>query len=63
MRKTDRAHIWYLPHMINLILATEAASSNPPGDELQTIAYIALGITMVVTAVATVIITPKADKH
>jgi hypothetical protein len=49
--------------MINLILATEAASSNPPGDELQIIAYIALGITMVVTAVATVIITPKADKH
>ena len=49
--------------MINLILATDAASANPPGDDLQTIAYIALGIMLVATAVATAIVSPSADKH
>lgn len=49
--------------MLNLILASEAAATTPPGDELQTIAYIALGLSMVVTAIATVIVTPSGEKH
>jgi hypothetical protein len=49
--------------MLTLILATEAATSNPPGDDFQTVAYVLLGITMLVTAVATVIVTPGAEKH
>lgn len=49
--------------MLTLILATEAAVSNPPGDEFQTLAYAMLGLTMLVTAVATLIVTPKMQKH
>ena len=49
--------------MLTLILATEAAATIHPGDEFQTIAYVALGVSMLVTAIATVIVTPKAEKH
>jgi hypothetical protein len=49
--------------MLTLILASEAAALNPPGDDFQTVAYALLGLTMVVTAIATLIITPKAAKH
>jgi hypothetical protein len=49
--------------MLTLILATEAALTNPPGDDFQTLAYALLGLTMLVTAVTTVIITPTMEKH
>jgi hypothetical protein len=49
--------------MLTLIFATEAAASNPPGDEYQTIAYALLGLTMLVSAITTLIITPSAPKH
>jgi len=60
--------IWHLKSdilhsMLSLILATESVASNPPGDDLATIAYIAFGIAMVFTAIATVIVTPSAPKH
>jgi len=49
--------------MLSLILATEAAASNPPGDDFQTIAYALLGAAMLVTAISTLIITPRMEKH
>lgn len=49
--------------MLSLILATESVASNPPGDDLAMIAYIAFGVAMVFTAIATVIVTPSAEKH
>ena len=49
--------------MLTLVLASEAAASIHPGDDLQTIAYVAFGVSMLFTAVATVIVTPKAEKH
>ncbi|MGI9642895.1 MAG: hypothetical protein ACR2N9_08930 [Acidimicrobiia bacterium] len=44
--------------MNSLLIA--ASSAAPPGDDLQTVAYVLLGIAMTVTAIATVIITPRA---
>ena len=46
-----------------LIIA--ASTAEPPGDDFQTLSYILLGIAMLVTAIATVIITPRAhhDDH
>ena len=49
--------------MLTLILASEAVATTPPGDAYQTVAYALLGITMLVTAIATLIITPSAPKH
>jgi hypothetical protein len=49
--------------MFTLILASEAAASTPPGDAYQTVAYALLGLTMLVTAITTLIITPSAPKH
>ena len=49
--------------MLSLFLATESVASNPPGDDLAMIAYIAFGIAMAFTAIATVIVTPSAEKH
>jgi hypothetical protein len=49
--------------MLSLILATEALVTTPPGDQYQTIAYAFLGLTMLVTAIATLVITPSAPKH
>jgi len=46
-----------------LILAADAHHMDPPGDDLATVAYIALGVTMLVAAVATWIVTPKGDPH
>jgi hypothetical protein len=47
-----------------LILAAETHSAlEPAGDDLQMVAYIMLGVVMLVAAVATWIVTPKADKH
>lgn len=47
-----------LTRMNSLLIA--ASSAAPPGDDLQTVAYVLLGIAMTVTAIATVIITPRA---
>ena len=60
--------IWHLivailSAMLTLILASEAATTAPPGDAYQTAAYALLGLTMLVTAIATLIITPSAPKH
>ena len=49
--------------MLTLILASEAATTVPPGDAYQTLAYALLGLTMLVTAIATLIVTPGAEKH
>lgn len=49
--------------MLNLILATEAATETPPGDDLATFAYVLLGIVMLVAAIATVIVTSRAESH
>ncbi len=49
--------------MLTFILAAEAVASTPPGDDFQTLAYAFLGLTMLVTAVATLIVTPKMEKH
>jgi hypothetical protein len=49
--------------MLPLILATEAVATTAPGDAFQTAAYVFLGLTMLVTAIATLIITPKRQKH
>ncbi len=48
--------------MLQLILATEATTA-PPGDDIASAAYLLLGIALVVTAIATIIVTPKADPH
>lgn len=41
----------------------ELASTNPPGDDFQTASLVMLGITLLVTAVATWRVTPKAEHH
>jgi hypothetical protein len=46
-----------------LLLAAEVHHGDPPGDELQTVAYILLGVVMLVAAVATWIVTPKGESH
>ena len=46
-----------------LILAAEAHHFDPPGDDLQTVAYVLLGVVMLVAAVATWIVTPKGEPH
>ncbi len=50
--------------MLNLIFAAEeAVVGAPPGDEWATIAYALLGITLLVAAIATIIVTPRAESH
>ncbi len=47
-----------------LILAADAhAAVDPVGDDLQSLAYIVLGVVMLVAAVATWIVTPKGEAH
>jgi len=47
-----------------LLLATEAHHAMEPlGDDFQTLAYAMLGVLMLVSAVATWIVTPKDDSH
>jgi hypothetical protein len=46
-----------------LILATEAVPVDPPGDDLQTVAYVVLGVVMFVAAVTTWIVTTKGETH
>jgi len=55
--------VGYRGAMVTLILATEAAVTNPPGDDFATLAYAFLGLVALIAAVATVIITPKMKKH
>ncbi len=52
-----------LPSMNTLILAAEASHSAPPGDDWATAAYVLMGIALLVTAIATVVVTPKAEHH
>ena len=50
--------------MLNLILATEELVNNAPkGDDMATIAYLALGAAMLFAAIATIMVTPKAESH
>lgn len=49
--------------MLSLIVATAETISEPPGDSLMTLALALAGLAMIVTAIATVIVTPKADSH
>lgn len=47
-----------------LILAADShAHVDPVGDDLQMVAYIMLGVVMLVAAVTTWVITPRGDKH
>ena len=47
--------------METLILAAE--SVDPPGDDLQALAWILLGIAIVVAGVTAAIVTPRAEHH
>ncbi len=47
--------------MNTLILATEAASSTHTGDDLGAIALVLLAIALIGTAIATVVVTPRAE--
>jgi hypothetical protein len=52
--------------MYSLILAAESAelaATTPPGDEFLTASLVMLGIAMLVTAIATWRVTPKAEDH
>lgn len=51
-----------MPAMDLLILAAEAADSYP-GDDMTVVAWVAAGIAFVVAAVATVMVTPRAEHH
>lgn len=46
-----------------LILAAVEPQVDPPGDDLATVAYVLLGVTMLIAAVTTWIVTPKGDQH
>lgn len=48
--------------MSTFLLATEAAVDFA-GDDFQTLAWILLGIVLVVTMIATIIVTPGRDHH
>ncbi len=50
--------------MLSLILATETAavtSTTAPGDDFMTAALTLLGIAMLITAIATWVVTPKGE--
>ena len=50
--------------MLNLILAAEEiASSGAAGDSFATLSYIALGLVMLIAAIATVIVTPSTESQ
>ncbi len=49
--------------MKSLILAAEQAVPAYPGDELATAAYIMFGVALLIAAIATVIVTPRAEHH
>ncbi len=40
-----------------------ATTADPPGDDLLTASLILLGIALVVAAIATVMVTPRAEHH
>jgi hypothetical protein len=55
-----------LRYMQSLIFATETAehiSATHAGDELMTVALVMVGIAMLIAAVATWRVTPRADHH
>ena len=52
--------------MSPIILASEAAdlvSAAPAGDDLATVAYVMLGVAMLIAAIATWVVTPKGEHH
>jgi hypothetical protein len=51
--------------MYSLILASEAVhlADAPAGDDFATMSYVLLGVTMLITAIATWIVTPKLEDH
>jgi hypothetical protein len=48
--------------MNTLILAAEAAGDYV-GDDLQVVAWVMVGIALVIAAIATVVVTPGPDHH
>jgi hypothetical protein len=48
--------------MNTLILAAEAAADYA-GDDFQVVAWVMVGIALVITAVATIVVTPGPDHH
>ena len=52
--------------MLSLIFAAETAelvSTTPPGDEYMTVALLMAGIAMIVAAITTWRVTPRASDH
>jgi hypothetical protein len=52
--------------MLSLLFAAETAelvSTTPPGDEYMTVALLMAGIAMIITAITTWRVTPKASVH
>jgi hypothetical protein len=47
--------------LMNVFFA--ASTADPPGDDLLVASLVLMGIALVVTAIATVIITPRAEHH
>ncbi len=47
--------------MPSMILA--ASTANPPGDDWAVAALVLGGVALVITAIATVIVTPRAEHH
>lgn len=45
------------------ILAAEAALDSYPGDDFTVAAWILAGVAFVITAIATVVVTPRAEHH
>lgn len=45
----------------NLFFA--ASTADPPGDDLLTVSLVLMGIALVFAAIATVIVTPRAEHH
>lgn len=52
----------YRVGMHALILAAEAAG-DPPGDDLQVVAWILAGIVLLIAGVAAAVVTPRAEHH
>ena len=48
--------------MDHLILAAEAAADYS-GDDFQIVAWVLAGIAFIVTAIATILVTPRAEHH
>ena len=49
--------------MLSLILAAEAAETTNAGDDFMIAALVLAGVAMLITAIATIIVTPGREHH